>query len=265
MAAIDPQVAEWCRAAHALDAQAEALLRQLHPDVAVERGAVCESTRGPHQMRLRALAVKLKARPVVDLHGRANNLYWRMVAAWDLLQRRWASKVARQWRIDADDALQIIRLGWWRAAIRLDPSRGRLQSAAWSWAIQGVIMAPETQNGGIRIPSDGGSARRANVSHIDDRMPGTDNRTTADRLSAEPEDRESERDMKLLRAAVADLAPRQREVLHHRYYAGEDIPTLAEAGRTMGLTRERARQLEGLALGHLRKRLSDTTSRRANP
>ena len=52
---------------------------------------------------------------------------------------------------------------------------------------------------------------------------------------------------------LADLPPREREVIQYRFgLAGEEALTLAEVGQRMGITRERARQLEMQALDRLR-------------
>jgi RNA polymerase primary sigma factor len=56
-----------------------------------------------------------------------------------------------------------------------------------------------------------------------------------------------------LREQVSSLPPREQEVLHLRYGLGGDEPmTLNEVGNRMGITRERARQLEAQAIDRLR-------------
>ena len=56
-----------------------------------------------------------------------------------------------------------------------------------------------------------------------------------------------------LRKQVSTLPPREQEVLHLRYGLGGDEPmTLNEIGNRMGITRERARQLEAQAIDRLR-------------
>ncbi len=62
-----------------------------------------------------------------------------------------------------------------------------------------------------------------------------------------------------IRAKLNDLPPREREVLTLRYGLGqEEAMTLAEVGSRMGITRERARQLELQAI----ERLRNPTARR---
>ncbi|NLG96619.1 MAG: sigma-70 family RNA polymerase sigma factor [Chloroflexi bacterium] len=56
-----------------------------------------------------------------------------------------------------------------------------------------------------------------------------------------------------MRRLVATLPPREREVLTLRYgLGGEEAMTLSEVGQRMGITRERARQLEAQAINRLR-------------
>jgi len=55
--------------------------------------------------------------------------------------------------------------------------------------------------------------------------------------------------------ALASLDTREREILRSRFARdGEDIPTLEQIGRKMGISRERVRQLEHRALARLRER-----------
>jgi len=57
-----------------------------------------------------------------------------------------------------------------------------------------------------------------------------------------------------LREHLESLPEREREVLEMRYGLGGEEPlTLQEIGRHMGITRERARQLELQAIKRLRK------------
>ena len=59
-----------------------------------------------------------------------------------------------------------------------------------------------------------------------------------------------------LREAIADLTPREQQVITRRFL-GEDKNTLAEIGETFGVTKERVRQIESKALTKLRATLSD--------
>ncbi len=61
---------------------------------------------------------------------------------------------------------------------------------------------------------------------------------------------------KWLRQALGELTPREREVISRRFLT-EDRTTLADIGRTFGVTKERIRQIESKALAKLRDTLSD--------
>ena len=56
-----------------------------------------------------------------------------------------------------------------------------------------------------------------------------------------------------LRRKIADLPPREQQILELRYGLGDEEPmTLQDVGRRMGITRERARQIEVQAIDRLR-------------
>ncbi len=60
----------------------------------------------------------------------------------------------------------------------------------------------------------------------------------------------------LLRYALRVLTPRERAVIYRRYLMPEDeCETLECIGATMGVSRERIRQIESAALGKMRQRL----------
>ena len=57
---------------------------------------------------------------------------------------------------------------------------------------------------------------------------------------------------------LASLNPRQRQVLELRYgVPNGETYTLEEVGEKLGVTKERARQIEAQALGNLRRRFPE--------
>lgn len=65
-----------------------------------------------------------------------------------------------------------------------------------------------------------------------------------------------------LRSAMQRLDPRERFVLEQRFMQDDEV-SLADIGRTLGVSRERARQLEVRAKSKLREELEDLTLDRA--
>jgi|SRR5579884_388299 len=87
-----------------------------------------------------------------------------------------------------------------------------------------------------------------------------DNRSLAETLPAEEDQNPSARVFREavhteLERALGKLLPREREVLRLRYgLDGQGPRTLEEVGRALHITRERVRQVEGLAMEKLRSR-----------
>ena len=88
-------------------------------------------------------------------------------------------------------------------------------------------------------------------------------RSVADILSVPEEQTPGERlDMlraeEQMRAALLDLAPMERDILRQRFgLDGQEPRTLAEIGEQYSLSRERIRQLQVLALEHMRQRMTE--------
>ena len=85
------------------------------------------------------------------------------------------------------------------------------------------------------------------VDRVQDRKPGPE------AVTAEAEDVSVRR--KLLAEAMACLGDRQREIIRLRHL-GEESMTLREVGALLGISRERVRQLEALAIRRLRAIMS---------
>ncbi len=197
--------------------------------------------------------------------------------------------IARQYRrsgLPLDDLLSAGHLGLIEAARRYDPSRGaRFVTYAVWWIRKSMIETIERQASIVSIPpyqrrlarrveSDPGAplrARRPPVAAIlevrlDDRF-GTDE-TPRRELPSRAADPEvvviEEQQIGRLRAAVAALPEREREVLRHRFGL-DDAPVLSlqEIGARLGLSRERVRQIEVGALAVLRRAGGAATLRRA--
>ena len=98
---------------------------------------------------------------------------------------------------------------------------------------------------------------------LDARVSSDDPRTVADILSVPEEQTPGERlDIlraeEQMRAALLELAPMERDILRQRFgLDGQEPRTLAEIGEQYSLSRERIRQLQVLALEHMRQRMTE--------
>jgi RNA polymerase nonessential primary-like sigma factor len=94
--------------------------------------------------------------------------------------------------------------------------------------------------------------------------------TVLDRLacsrSPSPEDEaDRHRVRSLVRREVALLSERQRVIIENRFgLDGRPAMTFQELGQMLGLSRERARQIEEEAMARLRRRLAKATGKSPN-
>ena len=152
-----------------------------------------------------------------------------------------AKATARQWKfrqqrvIDNEDASQEAVLHLCHAADVFDPSRGLKFSTLAHYAIRGGVSRARKQ-----ILRHGHAALVFDVADDDD-APPLDEAT----------------DLARLHAALAMLRPRHRLVMELRFGIGGERPPmiLEEIGAELGVTRERIRQIEAVALERLRKLL----------
>lgn len=203
--------------------------------------------------------------------------------------------VARQYRrlgVPMDDLLSAGHLGLIEAARRYDPSRGaRFVTYAVWWIRKGILDAVTRQGSIVTVPpyqrrlarrleADAGASmrvRRPPVTtiheiRIDDRPAGDG---PPRRELQAPAHSDPERtvirgqEIDAVRAIVASLPEREREVIRHRFGL-EDAPVLSltEIGTRLGLSRERVRQIEAGALALLRartRRIAAGAKRAARP
>ncbi len=75
---------------------------------------------------------------------------------------------------------------------------------------------------------------------------------------------EGKTNIAMLRELVATLDPREAEILRYRFgLDGDTEKTLEEVGRKFGVTRERIRQIQNVALLKLRKQIEKLETVRA--
>jgi len=95
----------------------------------------------------------------------------------------------------------------------------------------------------------------------------SDNRVAdvvADENAEDPYDElEGKANTAMLREVMKDLDPREVTILRYRFgLDGDDEKTLEEVGRKFGLTRERIRQIQEIALKKLRKKIEKLEQQR---
>jgi RNA polymerase sigma factor (sigma-70 family) len=137
-----------------------------------------------------------------------------------------------------EEALQAGRIGLWRALVGYDPGRGVRFSSYAVPAIRRAVWAAVAAERAGRAAAAAAGAGAAPVAA----GWGAEPAAWAERAEAAA----------LAAAAVAGLPPRLRAVVAARYGLGGAPPeTFAALGRRLGVTRQRAQQLEAEALAWL--------------
>lgn len=229
------------------------------------RGVVLEgargSTRGPTEEARRAHALTLPADdPVRTALAEADAACWRMVLRHDALIRRharWLARYTPNLRADPEVLVQLVRLGWYRAALRFDPAAGHgFPTYAGPWGkvtVQGAndrhaVLVPSRRS----FKEDGGWSSFL-LPSLDDAIPGTE--VTLGETVYAAADPHAEDDVlgglvaARLRAALLDLSEAHRAVIVGRFYDGR---SLAAIGTDLGTTKQNVSQIERRALERLR-------------
>lgn len=280
------EVARLCYEAHALEEKAERALRSIPAGLKLldaYQPRKSERTRGPFQEHLRAVARRAGPSPAQHLLEQADARYWSAIQFWDRLQRRRAAYLAMRWSLETDDVYQIIRIGWYIAALRFDPDRGvSLATAARSWTRVTFQRSPETLDGGVKVPWHRRDRIRATVNSLDAPRPGAqegEEWTYQDFLLSSgelvephagrhPEHPSDWKDIEAVRTILPLLPERERHAISLRYLDLDDasdeeldraggLRGLQEVGDLLGgISKERVRQIEKRALERIRKLLA---------
>lgn len=165
--------------------------------------------------------------------------------------------IRRQW--------SMVRFGTTRAEqrcfYRLRRERQRLERA-------GGRAAPDELAAALGVKTEELAAIESRITRrdqsLDDPAYADTDETRADRLADDqpgPEHMAITHELQRLarerlRAALAELDPREREIIERRYLRQKGM-TLKELGRTFGISRERVRQLEARAKEKMRAALAD--------
>lgn len=259
------------RAANALDAQAEALLRSdpalttALSEAFAEVEARGARLRGLFQHALRGVAracapTNTTARHAQAIHRQADALYWSMVLGWTGLINRQATFRSSHWLISVEEAHSRLALSWYEAALRFNPDHGIAYDR---WALFNELAqcpcagAPEPLIRTARNKT--GKTKYGIVSLSGSPRSNDEDNQIRETLSdpADPVDEVVDQRIQLSTTInnLDLLTPRERHVVVERYFhvnADGSERTLAEVGRSMGLSRERTRQIEAMAIAKLR-------------
>ena len=162
-----------------------------------------------------------------------------------------------------DDLIGAGFQGLMVAAERFDESRGiKFSTFAWPW-IRNRILEYVRKNHVVHVPSQlqiGKMGRTLEVSiDGDEHFHRRDlyNERRGEPVADPNEAIDQRRTVQLVRDAVLTLPPREREVIVRRFgMVGVPFATFQTIADDIGLSRERVRQIQNIALGRLRKRLA---------
>lgn len=252
--------------ARALEDRALALLSgalDAHPDNHTARGPLSPGLRSELARRISAANPEARA-----LLSEADALLWQIVATYEAAIRHRArgwSRMTAAVGSDPDDLAAAARLGCWRGLLRWRPDGG---SAPLHFALQWAESTAQRDNtttgdlcGGLstRERSRGWRRPRSVIAARLDAPIRTPSGDPGARLiefvsgaDADPADQISLRQLwQQVERCVSGLHPRAQEVLRARL-AGQ---TLTEIGESLGISRERTRQIEAAALVAIREAL----------
>ncbi len=178
-----------------------------------------------------------------DLVARVDTLRQRIIRA----NLRLVVSIAKKhigWSPDFFEVISDGNISLMRAVERFDCSRGTKFSTYATWAV--------VKNYARSIPEE--------RYHFSKYVTGQDEilHSEPDRRPAEESRSDRHRVRELIKAGLSELGEREREIVSSHFGLGSDRGgmTLEQLGQRFGVTKERIRQIEKKALGHLRSVLS---------
>jgi RNA polymerase nonessential primary-like sigma factor len=173
--------------------------------------------------------------------------------------------LSRAGSLELEDLVQEARLGLLTAGRKFDPAQGvQFSTYAVPWIRQHITRAIENNAATIRIPARVAARGREDLpratTSLDDhaRVEEGEGETLADLLPAPLGWENALVDRLLVEDLLPCLAPAEQLVLMGLFgLGGQETRTLAAVGQELGVTRQRAQQLEVQALARLRAALRD--------
>lgn len=228
--------------------------------IAIRGGGRARRPSALRSVGLRREAMRVVARDLapdaVPLLTQADAIYWRMVLRHEPLQKREANRAANRVPELAREVLAVMRLGWFRAAVRWEPNGtatfpgyalawGRV---AWQWANE---RQSTVEFGKARAMAEAKGWGRVETLSLD--VPFYEDKTTpwVDYLEADEVCMEDLLMRDRVRAELQRLEPRERDIVS-RLADGEHASEIAP---DHGLQKSRVSHIARLALDALRSRL----------
>lgn len=287
------------RRAHALEAEAQAMLpaELVDEHLARLRGlspGARRTTRGTLAQALRDAGAAWDgdgAPRARALLAEADGLYWTVALGWEHFALR---SVPRFHGLDLEDVRQWCRVGLYQAATRFDPERGiSFATYARWWAFAVVVTEMSAAGRPVRVPrrhtdqarhlaelrarhpeashaqlarSLGVSPKRVRMLDVaraatSHEMPPASTWEAPDEQAAPDEIVAQGMDGARVRSALGRLPMDERNVLRLRYGLRGDPCTLEEVGAALGVTKQRAHQVERVALQMLRSAMTSDHER----
>ena len=155
-----------------------------------------------------------------------------------------------------DDMLQAAYLGLVRAAETWDPAKGKFATYGFHWMRQAVQREASPFQWQVHVPVHAWTTAKVREFSITDNTSGyrAMSDTSKARISTLEEVIEDKRQTRLAEITESDidfekylsgLSPRQADIIAKRF---REDKTLQEVGDTYGITRERIRQIERIAI-----------------
>lgn len=154
----------------------------------------------------------------------------------------WIAVAKLHLRADSEDEKEEIwqygLIGLWKAAQKFDPGLGFAFS---TYAMKAIVFQLK------RYLHDKAIERKHNLARLSLDQIKED---LGESCESESPSRVSQEDLNYLNARLDILPEREREVIRLRYFSGF---TLDECGRLIGVSRERVRQIEAVAIARMKE------------
>lgn len=201
-------------------------------------------------------AAEVSRKTATGENGSTRARKWALVESMARFITREANSMAGKWRVDAADLEQVGRLAAFKAArnFRVFEGGSSFYSYSFRWIKRDIRFAAQKTSLPVDMPHDRCFTDAISSVSLDAPVGEDDNRTHADTIAAEGDDASQGAQKNEAAAALMKqlkrLPKREREILHARFFQQR---TLEDIAQDYGVTRERIRQIERIALNTLKR------------